>query len=222
MKYAELLALEYQEQYNQYRWIGTMQSVVLTFFGVVTSAILLIMTKFLGEDPSFSDLLWPSRVAIILGIIGICVSIGLVKSRGMQNRTARYLAALVFEMAKHAEDPSIPEKTSLRYRGLCSSKGRFAFLDTSNIATFLALVFSVLLGVAGAAINYLIEVKAQSILVIGWRHGILLFLLLLCVSWLLLHLAQKSELQSVDCDFNYFKNKIGLKDSMKTFGFEEE
>ena len=218
MKYLEILSLEYKEQYNQYRWIGTMQSVILTFYGVVASASLLIASKFVGTNSAQSDFLWPSRIAVFLGLLGITVAIGLIKSRGMQARTAKYLAAILNEMAHLSKDPVLPPNTALRYRGLCTSKGQFAFLDTGNIAVYLSFVFGQLLTIVGLFVSISIEVRNEIDFEPHWLWLLLVLAVILVLPKWLLSIMRKAEQCALDDDFYKLKDSIGLVEGMRKFG----
>lgn len=218
MNYSEILSLEYQEQYNQYRWIGTMQSVILTFYGAVTSFSLFAVSKSTGTSSSLSDFLWPSRLLVFFGVLGVIVAIGLIKSRGMQARTAKYLEAMICEMASLSQDP-VPDKTALRYRRLCSSQGRFAFLDTSNIATYLAFVFGLLLTAVGLVVAIVIDVEFEADVWLLWFGPLGVLVVVLVVSKWILGAMWNAEQCAVDLDFCNLKDSRGLQECMQKFGY---
>jgi len=104
MKHIDILETEYKEQYNQYRWIGQMQSYVLTFYGAVTVFSFAAMAAFRPQPPAQIDYHWPAVIMILLGFLGILVGYGLFRSRTMQRRTALYLKSLLLQMTNSAED----------------------------------------------------------------------------------------------------------------------
>lgn len=139
MKHADVLETEYKEHYNQYRWIGQMQAAVLTFYGVVTTFALLATAVLRPQPPAQMDYRWSAGVMIGLGSLGLLVGYGLFRSRTMQRRTALYLKCLLVQMASTVEDPAATTKSSLRFRSLCSTRGKFKLWDTMNIAILIAL-----------------------------------------------------------------------------------
>lgn len=138
MKHIDILETEYKEQYNQYRWIGQMQSYVLTFYGAVTLFSFAAMAAFRPQPPDQIDHRLLALVMIVLGFLGILVGYGLFRSRTMQNRTALYLRSLLLQMANAAEDHDSLCGSALRFRSLISTKGRFKMWDTMNIAILIA------------------------------------------------------------------------------------
>jgi uncharacterized membrane protein (DUF485 family) len=138
MKHIDILETEYKEQYNQYRWIGQMQSYVLAFYGAVTVFSFAAMAAFRPQPPAQIDYRWPAVVMIVLGFLGILVGYGLFRSRTMQRRTGLYLKSLLLQMTNSAEDYSSLKESSLRFRSLASTKGRFKLWDTMNIAILIA------------------------------------------------------------------------------------
>jgi len=138
MKNIDILETEYKEQFNQYRWIGQMQSYVLTFYGTVTAFSFAAMAAFRPQPPSQIDYRWPAGVMIALGLFGLFIGYGLFRSRTMQSRTALYLKSLLLQMANSAEDYASLNKSALCFRSLVSTKGRFKLWDTMNIAILIA------------------------------------------------------------------------------------
>jgi len=138
MEHIDILETEYKEQCNQYRWIGQMQSYVLAFYGAVTVFSFTAMAAFHPQLPAQIDYRWPAVLMIVLGLLGILVGYGLFRSRTMQRRTALYLTSLLLQMTNSAEDYASLKESSLRFRSLVSTKGRFKFWDTMNIAILIA------------------------------------------------------------------------------------
>lgn len=140
MKHTDVLETEYKEHYNQYRWIGQMQVAVLTFYGVVTAFAMAAVAAFRPQAPTAIEYRWPAGIMIVLGVLGIfVVGYGLFRSRTMQRRTAWYLTTLLVQMAGAVEDSDAVNGSALRFRSLCSTRGRFKLWDTMNIVILLAL-----------------------------------------------------------------------------------
>jgi len=139
MKHVDILETEYKEQYSQYRWIGQMQSHVLTFYGVVVAFSFAAIAAFRQLPSTQIDYRLPAVITIMLGLLGLLVGYGLFRSRTMQRRTAKYLGAIINQMLNSAEDNVPLKESALRYRSLCSTKGHFKFLDTMNIVILIAL-----------------------------------------------------------------------------------
>jgi hypothetical protein len=139
MKHADVIETEYKEQYQQYRWIGQMQSVVLTLYAAVTTFALAATAALRPESPTPIDYRWPAGVMIGLGLLGVLVGYGLFRSRTMQRRTAWYLASLLIQLAGSVEDREALSTSALRFRSLCSTRGRFKLWDTTNTAILVAL-----------------------------------------------------------------------------------
>jgi hypothetical protein len=157
MKHADILEMEYREQYNQYRWIGQMQVAVLTFYGIVSTFATLAVAAFRPEDPTTVYYRWPAGVMIVLGIFGMFIGWGLFRSRIMQLRTARYLAILLVQMAGAAQDIVSVSGSALPFRTLCSTRGRFRLWDTMNIVILLAFFLGEGFLLAGAFAWLVIE-----------------------------------------------------------------
>ncbi len=178
----DILALEYGQQYDQYRWIGQMQAAVLTFYGVVAAISLAAVAALRPEpfDPAF--LLWVGLVMIAVGLLGCLVGIGVLKSREMQARTQAYLICLLLGMVeaapKLAEDPNL----QLRYRNLLSGGGTFSLMNTMNLVIVIALASGETLLVSGAAvvsvslfdIDATVAVVGPVLLVVVWIASIIL------------------------------------------------
>lgn len=175
MKHNDVLNAEHKEQYNQYRWIGQMQAVVLTFYGVVATFALAAMAVLRPQSPISIDYRWPAGVMIGIGFLGILVGYGLFRSRSMQRRTAWYLASLLFQMADSVEDADSLKDSALRFRVLCSTRGRFKLWDTMNIAILIAfysgetllLVGVLTMLVVGGGLCLSLAVKIGLVCVVG-------------------------------------------------------
>ena len=127
MTHDKLLEVEYKEQYNQYRWIGQMQGLVLIFYGAVAAFGLRASANTAGA-------------LVGVGLLGIFTGFALLNSRLMQMRTARYLVELLCQIGEGVDSWAL-DKTALRYRALCGTSGHFSLLDTMNTG-FLIAFFS--------------------------------------------------------------------------------
>lgn len=138
MNYKDVLNTEYKEQYNQYRWIGQIQAIVLTFYGVVTTFAIATMVVLSSQSQNKIDYNWPAGIMIGIGFLGLLLGYGLFRSRTMQRRTYLYLNLLLMQMADNVEDAEPIKNSALRFRSLCSTQGRFKLSDTINIAILIA------------------------------------------------------------------------------------
>lgn len=152
MKHADVIEIEYKEQYQQYRWIGQMQAVVLTLYAAVTTFALAATAALRPQPPAPIDYRWPAGIMIGLGLLGFLVGYGLFRSRTMQRRTAWYLASLLIQLAESVEDYAALSNSALRFRSLCSTRGKFKLWDTMNIAILIAVYSGEALFVSGVLV----------------------------------------------------------------------
>lgn len=135
-----------------------------------------------------------------------------------QKRTAKYLIGLVTEMALQRNGDGHLNKSALRYRALCKSKGMFFFLDSGNIATYLTLAFGLLFIAIGGAVDIAIEGEAEGIL-LSTRLLVVTVLLVFVGSYILLILGLKVEDFSVQRDFEKAGQQDAIEVNRKQFGF---
>ena len=217
---ADVLKLEYEQQYQQYRWIGQQQSAFLTFYGVLISASILlfgIFAKF-GNSQSLDQtyLAWLGGGLLFYGIIGYFLTAYLISSKAMQMRTAIYLAELLKDMCdlapveKVLSSVSEPIGSSFRFRALCTSKGRFKALDTGNIAIAIAFIAGTLLisigfSLIAAAIS---SMNIFGALMIGAAFGIVL--LGLGLLFVIPYMTKRS-IRELYSDYEHMKNTDGIE-----------
>ncbi len=225
----EILQLEYNEQYNQYRWIGTMQSIILSLFGVITMVTLYSYIKTLPADLTSEDYIYFSYVLLILGFMGIIVGHGLLKSRFMQLRTARYLASILIQMLKYLDGRTSKTKReslihALNYRCLCTSKGRdsvigsFKFIDTSNIAVFLTTFAGTSMSLVGLIIIYNLKICTIAINENSWTSIIITIIITLLIVYLYLNILANREKTNLENEINKIDEKFSIENIAKTFG----
>ncbi|MCJ7547723.1 MAG: hypothetical protein MUP30_13050 [Deltaproteobacteria bacterium] len=211
MKHNDLLETEYKEQYNQYRWIGQMQSHILTFYAAVAVFALAAMAAFLPQDPNPIDCRWPAGVVIGLGVLGILVGFGLFRSRTMQRRTDWYLKSLLIHMAENVEDTNSLNDSAIRFRSLCSTKGRFKMWDTMNISILIAFYsagFFVLAGslILSVVMHWVYLSLSQAIVI-----GLVVFLVLVVAIPVLIQKMMNREAKAMEKEYrdaakiNHFK-----------------
>lgn len=205
MKHTDVLEMEYKEQYNQYRWIGQMQVAVLTFYGIISAFAAAAVAAFRPQDLTATYYRWPVGVMIALGIFGLLVGYALLRSRTMQLRTAWYLATLLVQMAGAAENIDSVSDSRLRFRSLCSTKGRFKLWDTMNIVVLLALYSGGLFILTGILAWLVIE----NILCLNqaFVFGIVLFIGLMIVTRVLVQKLMDKEMHHMTCDYIKIKTK---------------
>ena len=104
MKHSHVIEIEYKEQFNQYRWIGHMQAIVISLYTATTTIGLAITVLFWPQDHALIDYCWLAVVIIFMGLLGILVGYGLFRSRTMQLRTSLYLRTLLIQLAESDED----------------------------------------------------------------------------------------------------------------------
>ncbi len=153
MTLEEVIRTEIEQQYEQYRWIGRQQTLVFTFYAAIVAATFALASTF-SKDSSASFFPWSVVILLFFGILGICISIALVYSRGMQVRTAIYLTELLIQITELSSSTDSP-LPAIRFRQIPSSGGKFSPLDTAIIAISLAFVFGISL--MGAAIALFIS-----------------------------------------------------------------
>lgn len=183
MQHSEVLRMEYGEQYNQYRWIGQMQAVVLTLYGAITTFALASVAALRGLLPQEIDLSWPALVMAVLGFLGLLVGYSLFRSRIMQRRTAQYLVSLLRQLEQETRGGSTgtsgepkPSTSALRFRGLCTTANRFSLWDTMNITILVAVFAGFSLLVTGLLV-LLVRWGAMGIGIAGGLGGgLILFL----------------------------------------------
>ena len=220
--YIEILKNEYSEQYNQYRWIGTMQSVILTFYGAIAAFSIFAVSKFYTSNNAQSydcsnSVTFCSFVLLAIGILGILVGIGLIHSRSMQYRTQRYLSSILYELARISKKDNLLDKTSLRIRALCSSRSKFKFLDTSNIAAYLSFTSGISILLVGI-FNYL-RINPSILSVNCFKYIIfpLLFITILVISKLFLNWIMNRLTSQADKELEEIMKKKGLDIMLESF-----
>lgn len=145
MDRTEVMRVEYEQQYEQYRWIGRQQTLVFTFYAAIVAATFALISAFSKEGVVLQSQPWWFLVILFfLGIVGIGISAALIKSRGMQFRTTIYLLELLIQMTEESTttSTSVP---ALRFRRVPTSGGEFMPRDTATIAISLAFVFGIAL-----------------------------------------------------------------------------
>jgi hypothetical protein len=218
MTHTELLETEYKEQYNQYRWIGTMQSVVLTFYGAVASFSLLAVVALRPQPPDKLDYRWIAAVFVADGLLGIFTGAALFRSRSMQRRTAWYLVCLLDQMTRGIESWII-ERTALRYRALCTSGARFSLSDTMNAAFLIALVSGEAFLVIGIGVLAVIQFGLDSTWAI--LAGVALFAVAVLVTLFVAERYTKAESRRMSCDYLEADHGRGLGDMRRKFGLPD-
>jgi hypothetical protein len=202
-----LLETEYKEQYDQYRWIGTMQSVVLTFYGAVASFGLLAANALRPQPPASLDTRWIAAILIGDGLLGVLTGIALLRSRSMQRRTAWYLFSLLEQMT-HAIDSWIIEKSALRYRELCVSGTSFSLLDTMNTAFLIALLSGEAFLISGVAVF----IATQWQFPVFWplTIGVATYFVFVPATLLLVCWRARAETRQMQCEYLKAERAIGL------------
>ena len=220
MKHIDLLETEYKEQYNQYRWIGRMQSVVLTFYGAVATFSLLAAAALRPQPPTPIDYRWIAGVLGGVGLLGIFVGIALFRSRSMQRRTAWYLTYLLDQMASNIEDASAVEESALRYRGLCTTGGRFKLMDTMNAAFLIALFSGETLFICGSAVFSVTQFEVASERAIA--VGLVIFLVTVVLTPIIVQrYLMDAETKRMRCDYFELERSRGLEQMRKKSGLPE-
>jgi len=220
MKHGELLETEYKEQYNQYRWIGHMQSVVLTFYGAVVTFSLLVIAAVRPQPPAVIDYAWIAGVLLADGLLGIFVGFALFRSRSMQRRTAWYLISLLVQMANTVEDTAMIEESALRFRALCSTGGRVKLLDTMNAAFFIALISGEALFICGIAVLCVVKLESTLNHAVSW--GIILFVVAMLVTlWGVQRFLMNAETARMTCDYFEAERTRGLDEMRKKVGLPD-
>lgn len=207
MEHIALLETEYKEQYNQYRWIGTMQSVVLTFYGAVASFGLLAVNALRPQAPALLDSRWIAAILIGDGLLGVLVGIALLRSRSMQRRTAWYLHCLLEQMTRGI-DSWIVEKSALRYRQLCVSGTGFSLLDTMNTAFLIALISGEAFLISGAAVC----IATQWQFPVLWPVilGVATFVVFTVATLVLVQRHARADARLMQCEYLKAERAIGL------------
>ena len=220
MKHEEILKTEYKEQYNQYRWIGHMQSVVLTFYGAVVTFSLLIIAALSPKAPAVIDYAWIAVVLLADGLLGIFVGLALFRSRSMQRRTAWYLTSLLYQMANTVEDTDMINESALRFRTLISTGGRVKLIDTMNTAFFIALISGEALFICGIAILCVEKLKSDfNNLVL---LGIIIFVVaVLGTLWAVQRFLMNAETGRMTCDYSEAEQTHGLNEMRKKLGMPD-
>ena len=149
MTLADVLKVEYEQQCEQYRWIGSQQNLVVTFYTAIVAASFAVIGIFYRNAFSNNIYSWFPCFLLFLGLIGICISFALISSRAMQHRTAIYLQELIIQMTEQSSPIVNP---AIRFRAVPTSRLRFVPLDTVNLAISLAFVFGVSLFLAAIAL----------------------------------------------------------------------
>lgn len=144
----EVLRVEYEQQYEQYRWIGRQQILVFTFYAAIIAATFALMGAFFKDTSVENVVPWFLCILIFLGIMGVSISFALIRSRAMQIRTAIYLLELLIQMTEQLK----LEKPAIRFRNLPATGGKFSPLDTVYITISLAFVFGIALILAAIAL----------------------------------------------------------------------
>jgi len=220
MKHNNLLETEYKEQYNQYRWIGQMQLAVLTFYGIVTTIAIAAVASFRPQGPNPIDYRWPAVIMIILGSLGLFIGYGLFRSRTMQRRTALYLKTLLIQMLDAADDAKDLEYSALRFRNLCSTKGRFKMWDTINIVILIALYSGEALLITGI-LAFLVVGNILS-LFCAFLIGFCGLLILLCFTpWLVQKYLMDKETEKIKEEYNEAK-RIKISKLSEYFKLDEQ
>jgi hypothetical protein len=134
MDLPDVLKVEYEQQYEQYRWIGRQQFLVATFYGAIVAAVFAVLhASSYAASHNVQGIL-----SIILGMFGIVVSVALVYSRAMQHRTAIYLLELLIQMTEKVH-PDTLDYCALRFKRLVMAPKGFDLHNTVIIA--IPLVF---------------------------------------------------------------------------------
>ena len=137
----EVLKVEFEQQYEQYRWIGRQQTLVFTFYAAIVAATFALIGAFSEEGAYIQLYPWFFGVLLFLGIVGIVVSFALIKSRGMQFRIAIYIVELLIQMTENSATTSTPSLAAVRFKAITTTGGFFSPRDTATIAIALVFVF---------------------------------------------------------------------------------
>lgn len=223
MTHDELLEMEYKEQYNQYRWIGQMQSFVLTFYGVVVGFSFVIIGA-LSPGPvqlklQYSiDYRWLALVLVCDGLLGVFVGIAIFCSRSMQRRTAWYQICLLTQMVS-AMDTWVTEQSALRYRVLCTGGPRFSLRNTINTTFFIALVSGEAFFISGIVMF----LKKPFGFLLEWVIiGTVVFLVLAVIlTWRVTQYCMDKETNRMRCNYRKAERARGLEEIRKEFGLPE-
>ena len=215
MNHIKILELEYKEQYNQYRWIGTMQSVVLTFYGAVTTFGLLAANALRPPDPNTFDIRWIAAILFSDGLLGILVGIALFRSRSMQRRITWYLHCLLEQMTSNV-DSWIVKGSSLRYRQLCLSGTGFSFLDTMNTAFLIALLSGEVFLISGITVFIIVQWKFP----ICWPViiGVGIFIISIVITLIVVPCHFRAEARRIKCEYLEAKSGTGFHNVRKKLG----
>ena len=215
MTHNELLETENKEQYNRYRWIGQMQSVVLTFYGAVATFSFLAINALRPQPSQQFDYRWLAGVLVTVGLLGCFTGIALFQSRSMQRRTAWCLTCLLAQMAS-AMDGWILEQSALRFRALCTGGPRIGLLNTMNTAFFIALVSGEAFLICGAAVFLVAQFNfAPESASIG---GVGAFLIALVITPLMAQRYMDAETRRMTCDYFEAERARGLAQMQKKVG----
>jgi hypothetical protein len=152
----EILKLEYEQQFGQYRWIGSQQTLIFTFYAAITAASFALMGAFLKDCTTSSLYPWFFIVLLFLGVVGIFISLALINSRSTQLRIQFYLVELLIQLTENSETTKV-SLPAIRFRGVTSTAGKFSARDTPVIAISLSFVFGIAqiwAAIALMAINY--------------------------------------------------------------------
>jgi hypothetical protein len=145
MTLEDVLKVEYEQQCEQYRWIGSQQNLVVTFYTATVAAFFAVIGVFFRDAFPRDNNSWFPWFLLFLGFMGILISFALISSRAMQHRTAIYVQELLIQMTEQSNPGVNP---AIRFRAVPTSRFRFLPLDTINIAISLAFVFGVSLSMA--------------------------------------------------------------------------
>jgi hypothetical protein len=214
MKYADVLKTEYKEQYNQYRWIGQMQVVVLSLYGVVSS---FAMRAFRPQASSPIDYRWPAGIMIALGLLGLFVGYGLFRSRTMQRRTAWYLTDLLIQMARAVEDASSEKDSALRFRGLCSTRTRFKLWNTMNVVILITLYCGEAFTLTGV-LAFLVIGMILNLSQAAWIGVLCIFSLFALTPWLVQKLIMDKETKNMNIHYKKIEQFQTLEQMREDFG----
>ncbi|MEW6413611.1 MAG: hypothetical protein AB1483_14235 [Candidatus Zixiibacteriota bacterium] len=152
MDHSDVLKTELGEQYNQYRWVGQIQAIVLTFYGAVVTLVLSAAALLRPAHINPPHYVWIGWGLICLGLFGSFVGYGLFRSRRMQVMTARYMSLLLLNLVNETKDNVKPGCSAFRFRNLRSTGGGFSLSDTINLAILIAFYVGEALLIGGLSL----------------------------------------------------------------------